>query len=807
MKHLLWLLAGTLAHFVGAAQIAVTEFMNNPSGSEPALEWMELYNYSDTAINLNGWGLADEDRDRTYITGNHVMLPGDYVVLSRSKEDFENQWLCGRTDPAVIAYSGFTLANGSDEIVLLNSLGEAVWQLAYGNDESAGRATFLEYAHDFDRRIIDWGSKASAGINRNGVDPASQTIGYESTDHHADSWAVTAVASNGNTDVGSPLRGNYQLRPHFTGCTAVIDTVLVINAFTIRVFFSQPVGISAANTDAYTGIPGLSTAKRDSLFRAVTLSYASGIKPGEYTLQIDHILDTEGRAVAGPYTAAIKVSYSRSELVITEIMYNPAGPDDYEFIEVMNWGDAAAELEGLSLWDQGGKMAHFPAKILAPDSFILFARDADAASDVFGRFFYDTDRALNNGGDAVLIRNSAGTIIDRVIYNDGHGWPREADGKGASLEIADPGADNNVAVNWRASKAIAARKGQTLFFASPGMLHGVIPGSISWINSGVAALEGETLTIYAYLKNSKGAPVKAQVALSDRSEAEPSDFTLAPELFRDGEDGIIPIEIMLNRDFLQEANEVLLLKLTDIENARFTGDSLLRLQILDSDQAFPRICLNEVLVQNTHHEDSIYLDEQGEAEPYIEIFNPNREWVDISGLELVLASDASYQLPDDSNELNIAPYGFLLLWADGEPEEGSRHLGWTFSPQHDQLRLTTSGGVTVLDSISLGLPFDQSRGAREDCGESIVSIHSTPGSSNQTLGIDAIMTTVMPVAYPNPAETTLYFSKPLCYQLFTDSGQIVKTGYGMQVSVADLQPGVYLLRNMSGTEIMRFKRR
>ena len=74
------------------------------------------------------------------------------------------------------------------------------WDLAYGNDETAGRATFLA-VDDFS--TTSFGSKAVPGVDRNGND-VSGNLGYESNSATADPLAVTQSG-----DTGSPLAGNY----------------------------------------------------------------------------------------------------------------------------------------------------------------------------------------------------------------------------------------------------------------------------------------------------------------------------------------------------------------------------------------------------------------------------------------------------------------------------------------------------------------------------------------------------------------------------------------------------------------------
>lgn len=180
--------------------IAITEFLNNSLGSETTNEWIELYNFGNVDIDLTGWTISDEDGDNIAISAGTIASQ-DFVILSKSKSSFETQWLAGVPDTRVIELS-ITLADIGDEIILSDTYGNIKWSLAYADDETEGRATFLDYADDGSTTIF--GSKASPGVVRNGND-VSGSIGYESNNSTTDSDAFTSTLS----DVGSPLAGSY----------------------------------------------------------------------------------------------------------------------------------------------------------------------------------------------------------------------------------------------------------------------------------------------------------------------------------------------------------------------------------------------------------------------------------------------------------------------------------------------------------------------------------------------------------------------------------------------------------------------
>lgn len=178
-------------------EIVITEFLNDPIGTETTDEWIELYNRGSGSVDLTGWTISDEGSDSDVI-GSVSIAANDFLILAKSKSIFETQWLGGSADARVVEVSGITLANGADEIVLSDATSKVVWSLAYGSDGSSGRATFLSYSDNFGTNVF--GSASSPGVVSDG-DDSSGSIGYEDNSVTTDSEAFTSTTG----DVGSPL--------------------------------------------------------------------------------------------------------------------------------------------------------------------------------------------------------------------------------------------------------------------------------------------------------------------------------------------------------------------------------------------------------------------------------------------------------------------------------------------------------------------------------------------------------------------------------------------------------------------------
>ncbi|MCE7996919.1 MAG: hypothetical protein HEP71_33465 [Roseivirga sp.] len=199
--------------------LMISEFIANPFGTENISEWVELHNYGSVGIDINGFKLKDEDSDNDVIVSASTVIPaGGYLILTNNKSNFESIWFGGNTVSQVIQMSGITLSNTTDELILTDASNNEIWSLAYSDDETEGKATWISTATNSPK---EWGSKASPGVVRDGADNVSGSpTGYQKNNATADPMAFT----NTDGDMGSPLNGTVLF------ASATVDSNVSCNA-------------------------------------------------------------------------------------------------------------------------------------------------------------------------------------------------------------------------------------------------------------------------------------------------------------------------------------------------------------------------------------------------------------------------------------------------------------------------------------------------------------------------------------------------------------------------------------------------
>ncbi|MCA9923957.1 MAG: lamin tail domain-containing protein, partial [Anaerolineales bacterium] len=182
----------------------------------------------------------------------------------------------------------------------------------------------------------------------------------------------------------------------------------------------------------------------------------------------------QGFSGTGVWNFTTAGAAAEADLVISEIMYNPASAeDDWEWVEVYNAGGSTADLAGYVIDDINGtahSSANIAAGTIAPgETAVLYNADDITAADFAAAWGNGANliavtnwgaMGLNNGGDTVSLWDSfaaysgdhtthANALVTVAFDDDGTVWP--ADDGAASIYLTNLAADANDGTNWALS--------------------------------------------------------------------------------------------------------------------------------------------------------------------------------------------------------------------------------------------------------------------------------------------------------------------------------------------------------------------
>jgi hypothetical protein len=118
----IFLMTNTLS---GQATVSINEIMasNNTiiaDEDEEYADWIELYNYGQEAVNLEGWGLTDNyENPFKWVFPDVTIMPGMYLLV----------WASGKDRSTHPLHTNFSISSGSEPIILTTKNGILVDQV------------------------------------------------------------------------------------------------------------------------------------------------------------------------------------------------------------------------------------------------------------------------------------------------------------------------------------------------------------------------------------------------------------------------------------------------------------------------------------------------------------------------------------------------------------------------------------------------------------------------------------------------------------------------------------------------------
>ncbi|MDO8435121.1 MAG: lamin tail domain-containing protein [bacterium] len=339
-----------IAASASARALIISELFPNPKGGDDG-EFIELANTSSESVSLEGWTITDS-------TG--VRVPLSRIVI-----------------PPAIAPRGFLmLLRAKTHIALNNTGGESVQLYPPNALEPSSTVRYTESAPE------EWSYAFSDGVY---------------------TWTASPT----------PGKANIVILPNRPPVAAIDgdDTILINTPLTLDASDTQD-----PDGDVLTYIWTLPNGTAQG--SRITMLFD---RPGTFTIS------TEARDPDGANdTAKHRVTVTSGEMkaerptlpkpshtpVINEVLANPEGDDDGEFIELLNPFDTPIALEGVAIDDAvgGSRPWTLPeGTTIAPRGFLVLWHE-------------DTGITLNNTGDSVRLLRPDGSVATEVSI------PKSAEG-------------------------------------------------------------------------------------------------------------------------------------------------------------------------------------------------------------------------------------------------------------------------------------------------------------------------------------------------------------------------------------------
>ena len=419
--------------------LVVSEILYAPAPASN--EFIEIYNRSDSTVNLGALEYADEERNFNSITsGLTPIAPDSHVVLVRDSAAFQMAFPNIRYQ----APAGWDALNNGGDTVLLRHAPSATVIDSVPYDPS-------------------WGGSDGRSLER--IDPAGP------------SDAASNFASSTARAGGTPGRRNSRYNPDEAAPTPVFAEQTAERQ--VVVTFSEPVQASSVTPSAFTVPETVITAATLTKDTLAVLSLQNS--PSGSSIELEGVVDRVGNVMM---ETTIPLAYRPEEgsVVVNEILFDPRAddfdqrPNQVEYVELLSRADRPLSLNGLTLTDRPtergvadtlhigqrtallpngyGVIAAAPAGRQSLDSTQLAVAfpQAPLATDSVSFLPVNAQRlGLGNDGDLVRLHRADGTTVAEVAYSpDWHAAGLE-ETKGTSLERISESGNADAPDNWTSS--------------------------------------------------------------------------------------------------------------------------------------------------------------------------------------------------------------------------------------------------------------------------------------------------------------------------------------------------------------------
>ena len=420
--------------------VLIHEIMANPSSASglPDFKYIELFNASHNAYNLNGWQISN-GKSTAVIKADFVLQPDSFVVIVPN-----NSATAFSIFGAVLAVTNFPALSVNGEMLLLRSGDDRlIHAVAYNKSWYANE---VKSDGGWSLEMIDTKNPCSGGSN----------------------WKASTDARGGTPGIRNSIAGNNtdETAPQLLRAY-VADSIHIVLMFDETVDSLQA---SAKKNYVCEGMDIDMAEPQPPLFNTVRLKLKLPLlKEKIYNLHVKNVMDCSGNMIGN--TAVVKAGRDEmpeaGNIVINEILFNPAD-NGSDYVELYNRSNHIINAKTLYITGRNTSGNLSTLKQLSADDILIFPGDfivvTDNSSELKRQYLVKNPNAIieittmpsyPNVSGTVVVLNTLGKVIDELGYDEKWHFDLVTNYKGVALERIDynaPAQDKN---NWHSAAASA----------------------------------------------------------------------------------------------------------------------------------------------------------------------------------------------------------------------------------------------------------------------------------------------------------------------------------------------------------------
>jgi len=423
-----------ITELAAPGDILINEIMADPEpnlGVFPSADFIELYNRSDKAIDLDGYLVGDPISSS--FLGPKIMPPLSYLIIC--DDEYAAEFMAFGD---VLAVSSFPNLNNSDDLITLEDpTGFPIDQVSYSSNwyqdetkDDGGWTLEMINPNLYCQGASNW----IASQNSNGGTPGQQNSVFDDTPDLTAPKLISATAINNN-----------QLLLEF-------DEIMTSTDFVTALGFEITSGVGM--------ITDLILEEPDRMSYLLTIEAPFFQDQVTYNILLQSgVTDCVGNSVSFDDRTLDFTYYETQaaepyDILITEIYPDPLpslGLPESEYLELYNRSSKPINLAGFTLSDRARDIA-LPFHIMFPGDYLILYEDGAHSFGPYGdTLSFETFIDIGNTKDSLEIISPSDEIIHSVYYDQSWYQDSGKDDGGWSLELINFNAPCTFESNWRAS--------------------------------------------------------------------------------------------------------------------------------------------------------------------------------------------------------------------------------------------------------------------------------------------------------------------------------------------------------------------
>ena len=411
----------------------------------PESEFIELFNPSDSLVNLKGLVYSDARNTSYTFTSGSIDAKG-YLIICAVKDT-----LSFKSSGKVFGIYPFPSLNNTEEtLVLKNSKGKEFQRVTYN----------LAWYKDKEKQQ---GGYSLEMINPNAVCSGIQNWAASKADEGGTPGTVNSVFSAASNE---PIKLVYaEIRDPSTlllGFNRSVDSLSASSAksYLLNNAVGNPLSVEVLGPD----------------FDTVKLKFRNQISRGKvYQVEVAGITDCSGAVISSGNNSG-EFNYpdqiTRNDILINEILFNPR-PGGADFVEIYNNSDKTFDLKELAVATMNDKDSLVSIKRIAKEQILFKPKEFLAITTDPGNIGHEylvrDPKSIMKTESLPAFNDDAGVVvllagnerIDQLNYSEKMHFGLIKDAEGASLERSSFKNPTNASGNFRSAAAIAG-------FGTPG---------------------------------------------------------------------------------------------------------------------------------------------------------------------------------------------------------------------------------------------------------------------------------------------------------------------------------------------------